>query len=105
MIRSLATKPSLASSLKGNPSTLIEASNRLLRIMKTKLLCGFSLVAVAIGSILSAVAQISPQSQQPTPIQLDQLGAVAGKQYEGDGLSVTATPDGARLHCAFQRLE
>lgn len=36
---------------------------------------------------------------------MDQLGAVAGKQYHGDGLSVTATPDGPRLRCAFQRLE
>ena len=30
---------------------------------------------------------------------------MAGKQYQGDGLSVTATPDGVRLRCAFQRLE
>ena len=30
---------------------------------------------------------------------------MAGKQYQGDGLSVTATPDGARLRCVFQRLE
>jgi hypothetical protein len=36
---------------------------------------------------------------------LEQLGAVAGKQYDGDGLSVAATPDGARLRCVFQRLE
>ncbi len=36
---------------------------------------------------------------------MDQLGAVAGKQYQGDGLSVIATPDGASLRCAFQRLE
>ena len=39
------------------------------------------------------------------PIPLDQLGAVAGKQYQGDGLSVSAMPEGARLRCAFQRLE
>jgi len=36
---------------------------------------------------------------------MDQLGAVAGEQYQGDGLSVSATPEGARLRCAFQRLE
>ena len=30
---------------------------------------------------------------------------MAGKQYQGDGLSVSATPEGARLRCAFQRLE
>ena len=36
---------------------------------------------------------------------MDQIGAVAGKQYQGDGLSVAATPEGARLRCVFQRLE
>jgi len=39
------------------------------------------------------------------PIALDQLGAAAGKQYQGDGLSVTATAESARLRCMFQRLE
>jgi hypothetical protein len=39
------------------------------------------------------------------PIPMDQIGAVAGKQYSGDGLSVTPTPDGARLRCVFQKLE
>ena len=44
-------------------------------------------------------------------IPLDQLGAVATKQVEGDALSVSptamgsGTATGARLHCAFQRLE
>jgi hypothetical protein len=36
---------------------------------------------------------------------MNQLGAVAGKQYQGDGLSVRATATGAELRCAFQRLE
>lgn len=44
-------------------------------------------------------------SKTSSPIPLDQLGAVAGKQYQGGGLAVTATPDGARLRCVFQRLE
>ena len=34
-------------------------------------------------------------------IPLDQLGAVARKQYQGDGLSVTPAPQGARLRCAL----
>jgi len=33
------------------------------------------------------------------------LGAQAGAQYLGDGLSITATEDGAWLRCVFQRLE
>ena len=39
------------------------------------------------------------------PIPMDQIGAVAGKQYHGDGLAVAATPEGARLRCVFQKLE
>ena len=46
-----------------------------------------------------------PVASHSQSIPMDQLGAVAGKQYQGDGLSVSATPDGARLRCAFQRLE
>jgi hypothetical protein len=30
---------------------------------------------------------------------------VAGKSYQGDGLAVTVTGDGARLRCDFQQLE
>jgi hypothetical protein len=33
------------------------------------------------------------------------LGAQAGAQYQGDGLSIRATEDGARLWCVFQKLE
>lgn len=36
---------------------------------------------------------------------MDQLGAVAGRQYHGEGLSVCPTLEGARLCCVFQRLE
>src|SRR6266581_9766531 len=34
-----------------------------------------------------------------------QLGAKAGADYQGDGLAVTPTAEGARLRCVFQRLE
>lgn len=73
--------------------------------MKTNLIAGFSLTAAAVLSIHSALAQTPPSPSPSTPIPMDQLGAVVGKQYQGDGLSVIATPDGARLHCSFQRLE
>ena len=33
------------------------------------------------------------------------VGAEAGKQYSGNGLSVTSVPGGARLRCVFQRLD
>ena len=38
-------------------------------------------------------------------IPWSQLAAKAGADYQGDGLSVIPTADGARLRCAFQRLE
>src|SRR5437867_2440171 len=34
-----------------------------------------------------------------------QLGAKAGADYQGDGLAVSPTAEGARLRCVFQRLE
>ena len=43
-------------------------------------------------------------SQTPPPISVAELGAKAGAQYQGDGLSVVATPEGARLRCVFQKL-
>ena len=50
---------------------------------------------------------VPAQSSSPAsaPIPLAELGAKAGAQYHGDGLSVTPTPEGARLHCVFQKLE
>jgi hypothetical protein len=38
-------------------------------------------------------------------IPWDQIGAKAGAACTGDGLVVSATASGARLHCAFQRLD
>jgi trimeric autotransporter adhesin len=38
-------------------------------------------------------------------IPWDQIGAKAGADYQGDGLAVTPTSGGARLHCIFQRLD
>ena len=38
-------------------------------------------------------------------IPWNEIGAKAGADYKGDGLTVTATESGARLHCVFQRLD
>jgi hypothetical protein len=38
-------------------------------------------------------------------IQFGQISAAVEKQYSGDGLAVFSTPEGARLHCVFQRME
>ena len=46
-----------------------------------------------------------PAPATPAAIPFDQIGAVAAKQYSGDGLVVVNGPDGVRLRCVFQRLE
>jgi hypothetical protein len=55
----------------------------------------------AIGAAQSPTG--APAKSEPIP--MDQIGAVAGKQYHGDGLSIAVTPEGARLRCVFQKLE
>jgi hypothetical protein len=45
-----------------------------------------------------------PVSARAALIPFDRIGAVAGKQYSGDGLVVAVSPGGATLRCAFQRL-
>ncbi len=63
------------------------------------------LAAGVIGVLGCILTGTLPAQSQSKPIPIDQIAEVAGKQYQGDGLAVTATPDGARLHCVFQRLE
>ena len=46
----------------------------------------------------------APRSDTPR-LAWSQIGAKAGADYQGDGLAVSPTPEGARLHCVFQRLE
>jgi hypothetical protein len=41
----------------------------------------------------------------PAAIPLSDIGARATANYQGDALGVTATSDGARLRCGFQKLE
>jgi len=44
-------------------------------------------------------------SSRADSIPLADLGTKATAQYHGNGLAITATPDGALLHCTFQKLE
>jgi hypothetical protein len=52
----------------------------------------------------AANTQTTP-AKKAAAIPWDQVGAKAGADYHGEGLSVAATGAGARLHCVFQRLE
>src|SRR5439155_9767242 len=43
--------------------------------------------------------------QTDAPIPFAEIAAKAGAQYQGDGLSVLPSPEGARLRCVFQKLK
>jgi hypothetical protein len=60
---------------------------------------------LAAAVMLANGFHVSSLASSPPPIPMNQLGAVAGKQYQGDGLLVQATAMGANLRCVFQRLE
>ena len=69
----------------------------------------FGLAVVALLATFPAGSQTqlaaNSTANKSEPIPMDQLGAAAGKQYQGDGLSVAGAAEGARLRCVFQRLE
>jgi hypothetical protein len=66
-------------------------------------LLAFALLFAACTAVCAAQSPATAPAKSD-PIPMDQIGAVAGKQYQGDGLSVAATPEGARLRCVFQKL-
>ena len=68
--------------------------------------CASVLLAAALAHLPAAAATLTPpETASPKTIPWAEVGAAAGAQYSGDGLSVTPTPDGARLRCVFQRME
>ena len=77
---------------------------QMLSTMRTNQCSGAGLAAVALFSILSTNVQALPLPPS-APTSIGQLGTFVGKQYQGDGLSVAATPSGAQLCCTLQRLE
>jgi hypothetical protein len=61
------------------------------------LLAGWPAMSVTQAADLAA-------ANAPAAIPWSEIGAKAGADYQGDGLAVTPTESGARLHCVFQRL-
>jgi len=81
--------------------------NTKLHLSPARLFCA---LALGIGSSFGLVPQCGTAgSADPAPaktsIPWSQIGAKAGADYQGDGLAVSPTADGARLRCVFQRLE
>jgi hypothetical protein len=69
---------------------------------------GYFLAVFLLAGLLAARASqaASPAATNtPAAIPWNQIGAKAGVDYQGDGLAVTRTEFGARLHCVFQRLD
>ena len=67
----------------------------------------FCAVALGMRSLfgLAAEAENSAAAPATTAIPWSDLGAKAGADYQGDALAVIPSAEGARLRCAFQRLE
>ena len=55
--------------------------------------------------LLLPLGALHAATNTPAAIPWNQIGAKAGADYKGDGLTVTPTPTGAQLHCVFQRLD
>jgi hypothetical protein len=67
-------------------------------------LLGLLLLAVLPAMRAAQAAELAA-TNTPGAIPWNQIGAKAGADYKGDGLAVTPTEAGARLHCVFQRLD
>ncbi|PYJ86535.1 MAG: hypothetical protein DME22_04955 [Verrucomicrobia bacterium] len=71
----------------------------------------FCAVAFGIGSSSFSPATAAEDSAGIAPaktseaIPWSQIGAKAGADYQGDGLAIIPSGEGARLRCVFQRLE
>ncbi|MGO8696666.1 MAG: beta strand repeat-containing protein [Limisphaerales bacterium] len=63
---------------------------------------------VCLGILFAVIAeqgQALAATNAPATVPWSQIGTKAGANYKGDGLAVTQTASGARLHCVFQRLD
>jgi hypothetical protein len=81
-----------------NPSRKLAARSRSKWFLALFLLAGLPAISVTRAAGLAA-------TNAPAAIPWNQIGAKAGADYKGDGLAVTSTESGARLHCVFQRLD
>ena len=68
--------------------------------MKTDLHSGIQLTALALSWAL-----VGTLRAENSPIPFANVGEKATADYQGDGLTVAAAPEGARLRCVFQKLE
>jgi hypothetical protein len=60
---------------------------------------------LCLAALVLAVSDSAGAGTQVAAIPFSDIGAKATADYTGDALGITATSDGARLHCGFQKLE
>ena len=61
---------------------------------------------LALLALLALALEVPARADtQPAAIPFSDIGAKATADYQGDALGITATTDGARLRCGFQKLE
>ena len=58
-----------------------------------------------LAALVMALAPPARAETPPAAISFSDIGARATASYQGDALGVTATAEGARLRCGFQKLE
>jgi hypothetical protein len=81
-----------------NPSRNLAIRLRACILFTLFLLAGWPAMSVKQAADMAA-------TNAPSAILWNEIGSKAGANYQGDGLAVTPTGSGARLHCVFQRLD
>ncbi|SPE63303.1 exported hypothetical protein [Verrucomicrobia bacterium] len=69
------------------------------------LICALALGIGSASSLALAAQDSSNMVRARSAIPWAQIGTKAAPGYRGDGLAVSPSAEGARLHCLFQRLE
>ena len=70
--------------------------------MKTRTNPGLQFLCLALAC---ASADVAPAEPSSAAIPFAEIGAKATADYQGDALGISATADGVRLRCGFQKLE
>src|SRR5262245_57474093 len=90
---------------KLNPQTRVRCQSLGHSVLAPVLLSFLAAVCPMHAAVQAAKGDPYPGTTQAPPLPWAEIGARAGADYHGDGLSVTPADSGVRLRCAFQRLE
>ena len=97
--RRMDKPPSYMNSHSESKSRLCGQLNELLALQ-----AGLLLLPCLAALVLAFTGPVRAETL-PAAIPFSDIGARATAAYQGDALGVTATADGARLRCGFQKLE